>query len=281
MSASPAPRIDAHMHWWSIARDDYGWLTPDLGVLYRDYGPAEAVPLLKTCGIDGVVLVQAAQAVAETRYLLEMAHAAPCVRGVVGWVDLTAPAQLSALATDKLLVGIRPMLQDLPDDDWILRRDVTPGLRLIEELGLVFDTLVYPRHLASIIELVERHPDLNIIIDHGAKPDIAAGQMQPWKSALAQLAAIPHVHCKLSGLVNEAKEGAGPDDLAPFVDAIFELFGANRVVWGSDWPVVTQRLDYVAWWQWARQLTEALRPREREAVFGGTASRFYRLSAQA
>ena len=273
-------RIDSHLHFWKLDRGDYGWLTPDLTPIYRDFLPADAQPWLDSAGIDGVVAVQAAPTVAETRFLLDLAKHEPRIRGVVGWVDMASPdasERIAELATDPLLKSIRPMLQDLPADDWVLDPALGPAFATLVRHGLRFDALVKQRHLASLLTLIERHPDLAMVVDHGAKPDIAGGGFASWRAALAPIAAAPHVHCKLSGLVTEAAPAAGPEAIRPYTDALFELFGADRLMFGSDWPVVTLRRSYAEWHGLAGILAEKLRDDERAALFGGTAARFYGL----
>ena len=275
LSEYAAPRIDAHMHWWSTRRSDYGWLTPELPTLYRDFGPAEATPLLEAARIGGVILVQAAPTLAETLYLLDLARSNSYVLGVVGWADLADPAEVDTLAAAELTVGVRPMLEDIADTNWILRPELREGLQRIAAQDLAFEALITPRHLPIIAALVDRHPTLRVIVDHAAKPSITVGRSQPWKSQLAALAAESRIYCKLSGLVTEAPRGAGFEALRPYVEAVFELFGAERVIWGSDWPVLTQRMDYASWVQLAEQLTAHLSPQSRAGVFGGNAQRFY------
>ncbi len=194
--------IDSHLHYWQIDRGDYGWLTPELGPLYRDHLPPDAEPHLTAAGIDGIVLVQAAPTEAETRFLLDIAKTDRRVRGVVGWIDMTArdaPDRLAALAADPMLKSIRPMWQDLPDDDFMHRPEIQPVYRALVELGLRFDALAKPRHLPLMPRLLEKHPDLALIVDHGAKPDIAGGGLAAWKRDLREVASHPHVFCKLSG----------------------------------------------------------------------------------
>src|SRR5262245_5546135 len=274
-------RIDAHQHFWRVARGDYHWMSPDLVPLYRDFGPDDLRPLLAAGRIDGTVLVQAAQTEAETRFLLDVASGAGgMVKGVVGWVDFEAPDapdRLAALARDKLLKGVRPMLQDVADPDWILRPEFAPVFRAIVALGLRFDALVKPRELSRIVGLVERHPDLPVVLDHGAKPKIEAGRREPWASDVAALAKAPHVRCKLSGLVTEDGPGWSVERLRPYVDHLVACFGPGRLIWGSDWPVATLRAAYGDWLAAAEKLTAGFTPAERAAVFGGNAVAFYGL----
>ena len=273
-------RIDSHLHFWKLDRGDYGWLTPDLTPIYRDFLPADARPWLDSAGIDGVVAVQAAPTVPETRFLLDLAKREPLIRGVVGWVDMASPdaeERIAELAADPLLKSIRPMLQDLPADDWMLGPALDPAFAALVRHGVRFDALAKPRHLPHLLALIERHPDLAVVVDHGAKPDIAGGGLASWRAALAPIAAAPHVHCKLSGLVTEAAPGADAGEIQPYAEVLFELFGADRLMFGSDWPVVTLRRSYAEWHGMAGILAEKLRDDERAALFGGTAARFYGL----
>ena len=277
---SHPPRIDSHMHVWQLSRGDYGWLTPDLPAIYRDFTVEDARTSWEQAGIDYAILVQAAPTLEETHYLLSVAEGEPKVRGVVGWIDMLAPDavdQLERLASNRLLRGIRPMLQDIPDDGWMLKAELTPVYRAVVDLGLRFDALVLPQHLANLLRLIERHPDLKVVIDHGAKPAIGE-PLHSWHRDLAQLADIPHVHCKFSGLVTECRKQTSRTALEPVSQALLDLFGPERLMFGSDWPVCTLRSSYVQWWQWAQELTAHLLPDQKRAVFGGTAQRFYGLN---
>ncbi len=271
--------IDAHVHYWRVDRGDYGWLTPDLPI-HRDFLPGDAAGLFDAAGVDGVVLVQAAPTEAETRFLLSLAAADSRVRGVVGWIDMMAadaPDRLAALAADPKLRGIRPMWQDIADDEWMLRPEQDAAYRAVVELGLTFDALARVRHLRHLPRLIERHPDLPIVIDHAAKPDIAGGGFAEWREGLAAVAAFPHVRCKFSGLVTEAAPDAPLDALRPYAEELVRLFGPDRLIFGSDWPVLTTRLDYATWWSWAHALLAHLAPSEVDAVFGANAASFYGL----
>ncbi len=272
-------RVDAHHHVWRVARGDYGWLTPDLPI-HRDYGLADLAPLLGD--VTATVLVQAAPTEAETRFLLETARAsAGLVRGVIGWVDLAAPDapdRVAAIAADGLVKGLRPMLQDIAETGWILRDEVRPGLAAMARAGLRLDLLVKPRHLDLVPELARRHPDLRMVIDHGGKPDIAGGGFEPWATRIARIAGETSVVCKLSGLVTEAGSDWTAARLAPFARHLLRCFGAGRLLWGSDWPVVELAGGYRRW----RQATEALladvSDDQRDLVLGGTAFAFYGLT---
>jgi L-fuconolactonase len=276
-------QIDAHQHFWRPARGDYGWLTPDAHpAICRDFLPADLAPLLRDASVERTVLVQAAPTAAETDFLLDLAAETPSVAGVVGWVDLEAPdaaASIARLAARPKLVGLRPMLQDLADDAWILRPSLAPALDAIERAGLRFDALVKPRHLPHLMRLAAGRPGLRVVIDHGAKPDIAGGELEHWAAAMRALAADTAACCKLSGLVTEARADWSPPDLRPYVEVLLAAFGPGRLMWGSDWPVVNEAGGYAAWRSTALALTEACSPGDRDLIFGGVAQRFYGLAA--
>jgi L-fuconolactonase len=272
--------IDAHVHYWQAARGDYRWMTPDLPIA-RDFLPQDGAPLFDAAGVDGIVLVQAADTEAETMFMLELAKTDPRVRGVVGWVDMAAanaPDRLAHLAENPKLRGIRPMWEYIDDPDWFLRPELDAGYRAVSELGLTFDALARVWHLPRLPRLIERHPNLSMVIDHGAKPEIGQGRLSEWRRHMAVLADFPQVRCKFSGLVTEAWEGAPMAAIAPYAEALLELFGPDRLIFGSDWPVVTLRRDYATWISWARALTAHLSAAERAAIFGGNAINFYGLS---
>jgi L-fuconolactonase len=274
-------RVDAHHHVWRLERGDYGWLTAALAPIYRDFTLAELRPLLSRVEVGATVLVQAAPTVAETEYLLEVANASDgIVRGVVGWVDLAAPdaaATLERLAREPLLKSIRPMLHDIGDTEWILRPDVDRGIAVIERLGLRFDALVKPPQLPALLRMIERHPDLPVVIDHGGKPAIVDRAWEPWATDIADLANHPQVVCKLSGLVTEAGPAWSPHKLGPYVDHLLACFGAKRLLWGSDWPVVNLAGGYHCWARASEQILAGLSESDRAAIFGGNARRFYGL----
>src|SRR5581483_508288 len=271
-------RIDAHHHLWTLARGDYGWLTPALAPIYRDFDLSDLKPFVSASGIEGTILVQAAPTEAETLFMLDIAEGAELVRGVVGWIDFDATdavSRIEALAARKLLVGLRPMVQDIADDDWLLRPALASALAVMASRALVFDALVLPRHLTRLVEVVDRHPDLQFVLDHCAKPHLATGEITEWKQHIAQLSQRPNVVCKLSGLATEARAGWQIADLRPAVDHVIACFGAQRLLWGSDWPVVDLAGGYTKWLAAAENLLADLPPGERAAIFGGNAARIY------
>jgi L-fuconolactonase len=283
MTAPRPRRIDAHQHFWRLARGDYGWLTPALAPIYRDFEPPDLAPLLARGGVDGTVLVQAAPTVAETCFLLELAAATPFVAGVVGWAPLDAPDAadvVGELAADPRLRGLRPMLHDLPDVDWMLRPALTAGLRAIAARDLVFDALVRPAHLPNLRRLLAHHPDLRVVIDHGAKPDIAGGRRSSgarWAENMARLARDTRAWVKLSGLVTEDGLAWSVERLRPYVDHLLDHFGPDRMIFGSDWPVVTLRAGYEEWLAAADALLGGLERSARDRIFGLNAVACYRL----
>ena len=275
-------QIDAHQHYWDPARGDYGWLTPDLTPLYRAYGPADLAPLRAQAEVARTVVVQAAPTVDETRYLLDIARADASIAGVVGWVPLLdedAPALIAELAREPKFKGVRPMLQDLPDDDWIANPALTPAIDALIAHGLAFDALIFARHVDALETFAQRFTALRIVVDHGAKPPIRDGSAawRTWAEAVSRLARLPHLHCKLSGLITEAAPNWKPDDLKPYVGHLVELFGPRRLMWGSDWPVLNLNGDYLLWHSIAVTLLAALPDAQSDAVFGANAAAFYRL----
>jgi L-fuconolactonase len=276
-------RVDSHQHFWLLARGDYGWLTSEVAAIHRDHTPTDLEPLLRAARIGRTVLVQAAPTAAETDFLLRLAETTPFVAGVVGWVDFEADDaahRVAALAARPKLVGLRPMIQDLADDRWMLGAAIRPAVAAMADEGLTFDALIRPRHIPILGEFAALYPALDIVIDHAAKPDIAAGGLGDWARDIRKLAAETRLVCKLSGLVTEAAPGWSAQTLRPYVDVLLEAFGADRLMWGSDWPVLNLNGDYAAWMAAAEQLLEGLSDTEREAIFGGTASVFYGLERE-
>lgn len=271
-------RIDAHQHFWALARGDYGWLTPDLGAIYRDFTPDDLMPLLRAADIDGTVLVQAAPTVAETEYMLSLADQNAFIKGVVGWVDFEADdvgAQIAALAAHPALVGLRPMIQDIADPSWMLGDTLTPAFEAVQRHDLTFDALTLPQHLGPLRQLLERHPDMRVVIDHGSKPLIKDAILDDWSDKMAALARNTNAWCKLSGLVTEAAADWTIDDLRPYVDHLLDTFGPSRLIWGSDWPVCTLASSYERWCETTDTLLNQLSGPERQAIMGDNAASAY------
>ena len=270
--------VDAHCHIWRPARGDYGWLTPALGAIHRDVTVEDWWQQAAPCGVHGALLVQAAPTEAETAFLLEQADGDGRVLGVVGWADLLAadaPRRIERLAANPKLKGLRPMLQDIVDADWIVQPALRPALEAMVAQGLVFDALIKPQHLPRIRTLCERHPTLQVVIDHGAKPAIGTGHAsawQPWADEIARIASQTNAVCKLSGLLTEAGPAPRVDAARRWIDHLVASFGTARLLWGSDWPVLERAgAGYRDWW------TECRTVIADEAVFGANARRIYRV----
>lgn len=275
-------QIDAHQHFWNPARGDYDWMPKGDPILDRVYTPADLTPILAQEGIDGTVLVQAAATVEESEYMLGIADATPYVKGVVGWVDFEKPSdlrQLQRLAGHPKFKGVRPMIQDIPDDAWMLRPDVQWGFKAVCDLDLTFDALGFPRHLGPFLTVLKRYPAMRVVVDHCMKPQIEkdpAG-FAIWADGMARIAGETSAFCKFSALITEASAAWTVADLAPYAAHVLRVFGPDRVMWGSDWPVCRLRASYGTWRAAAKTLTEGLSETARARVFGGTAKAFYRL----
>ena len=274
-------RIDAHQHFWKLARGDYHWMPAD-GPLHRDHLADDLQPQLQAAQIDGTVLVQAAQTVAETDFLRELADAPGSqVLGIVGWVPLDsedAPHELERLALDERVVAIRPMLQDLADPAWVTRPTVVENLRQLPRLGLAFDVLSYPRHLPHALAAIDQVPDLPVVIDHLSKPTYRPRPTDEWRHWMTEFARRPQVHCKLSGMVTEVTGPWSADDFRAHAALALDLFGPERVMFGSDWPVCLQAASYGEVVGLAEELLADLSDHERAHVWGTTAARFYGLA---
>ncbi len=274
-------KIDAHQHFWHYDPAEYSWIGAGMEVLKRDHLPGDLAPLLHAAGLDGSVAVQARQSVEETRWLFELAAREPAIKGVVGWVDLRsadAGRDLERLVVDAKLRGVRHVVQDEPDDEFMLCADFLRGLSLLAEFGLSYDLLVFPRQLPAACRVVERLPQQRFVVDHIAKPLIREGRLEPWATDLRRLAALPNVMCKVSGLVTEASwQGWRAEDFAPYLDVVFEAFGPGRIMFGSDWPVCTLAAGYQQVVGLVAGYVASLPPAEQAGVWGSNAVRFYGL----
>lgn len=278
-------KIDAHQHFWHFDPDAYGWIGPGMEALRRDFLPDDLRPLLDAAGVDGTVAVQARQTPAETDWLLDLADAHPWIAGVVGWVDLRSDAvdaQLDARAGHAKLVGVRHVIQDEPDVDFAVGADFMRGVGKLAAYGLTYDLLVFPPQLPAATRLARAFPNQPFVLDHIAKPSIKTGAIDGWAEAVRTLAKEPNVWCKVSGMVTEADWHAWqPAHFTPYLDVIFDAFGAQRIMLGSDWPVCLLAGRYADVMTLARAYVAALSPTERRLVEGANAAKFYGLNREA
>ncbi|MCX4452166.1 amidohydrolase family protein [Streptomyces sp. NBC_01340] len=280
-----AVRVDAHHHLWDLSVRDQDWITgPELQPLRRDFGVADLAPQARAAGVDRTVLVQTITVPEETPEFLALAAESELIAGVVGWTDLTRPdaadelARLRELPGGRHLKGIRHQVQGEPDPNWLLRPDVRDGLVAVAEASLVYDLVVLPHQLSACVRAAAEHPELTFVLDHLGKPPIATGELRPWATAVRALAALPNTVCKLSGMVTEADLAKWTvDGLRPYADTVLDAFGPGRLMFGSDWPVCTLAASYAQVVDVAEELTGGLGAEERAEVFGGTATRVYRL----
>ncbi len=273
-------RIDAHQHYWKVERGDYDWMNaPEVASIRRDFLPSDLAPELEKHRIDQSVVVQAAATGAETDFLLGLAQEHASVAGVVGWLDLESAdfaGTLARYARNPKFLGIRPMLQDLPDDRFLVRPRVLENLRELARSGRRLDLLVLPRHLPVVVDALAALPELVAVVDHCAKPDLRAGSLDAWRSGIARVAEHPNVACKLSGLVTEAPPGAHARDLAPAIEHALAAFGPDRLLFGSDWPVCTLAASYDRVVGVLAEVLGARLTRDFERkLFGENAARFY------
>ena len=275
-------RIDAHHHFWKYDPAEYAWIDDDMAALRRDFLPEHLAAEIKAAGVDGVVSVQARQTVAETSALLAFAAAHEFIKGVVGWVPLISPRveeDVARFAHAGKLRGVRHVLQGEPDDLYMLRADFNAGIRALRPFGLVYDILIFERHLPQTCTFVDRHPAQVFVLDHIAKPRIKDGAFEPWHTHLRELAKRENVFCKLSGMVTEASwSGWTPEQLRPYVDTVLTAFGPARTMFGSDWPVCLVASPYARWLETVQGFAAGLTAGEQTRLFGGTAEQVYRLS---
>jgi L-fuconolactonase len=276
--------IDSHHHLWQYSPEEYGWIHEQMSVLRQDFLLPELREVAATSGVDGFVSVQARQSVQETHTLLELARDEPLIRGVVGWVPLADPNVariLDSLADQPLLKGLRHVVQDEPDDRFILGPDFNRGIDHLTGRGLVYDVLIFARQLPPSIEFVDRHPDLPMVLDHIAKPTIVAGQFdREWEKNFRELAKRDHVTCKFSGVVTEVRDDSWSiDTIRPYWDVAIDAFTPGRLMFGSDWPVCRLKTEHSQWLETVRNLASELTSDEQDQFFAANAIRAYNLES--
>jgi L-fuconolactonase len=272
-------RIDSHQHFWHYSPIEHGWMSDEMAQLKRDLLPEDLAPLLKSIGVDGCIAVQARQSLEETRWLLDLAEKHAFIKGVVGWVDLCSTdvqEQLETFASHPKLVGVRHILQDEPDDEFMLRPEFMHGVSQLRQLHLTYDLLLYPKHLRAAAQLVQKFPEQPFVLDHIGKPRIAEGVLSPWREDLRDLASARNVLCKLSGLVTEAKWNEWkPAEFTPYFDTVVEAFTPERLMVGSDWPVCLLSADYASTMQIAIDYVQQFSPAAQSGILGENCARFY------
>jgi L-fuconolactonase len=277
----PADLIDAHHHLWKYSAEQYPWITGDMELLQRDFLVDDLKKVVHQAGITGVVTVQARQTLEETEWLLALAGQNDFMRGVVGWVPLAEEDvhyRLEQFSQFPKLKAVRHVLHDEADDLFMLRNDFNRGIAHLKEFNLAYDLLIFERHLPQTIEFVDRHPHQIFVLDHIAKPLIRDGALSPWKASILKLAEHNNVYCKLSGMVTEADwTNWREKDLQPYFDIVIEAFGPERLMFGSDWPVVLVASSYQRWIQTVQHAVSALSENEQAQILGRAAKLVYRL----
>jgi L-fuconolactonase len=277
----PAERVDSHHHFWEYTAAEYGWIDDSMRALRRDFLPQHLEAEIRRAGVTGVVSVQARQTVQETEWLLDLADRNRFVWGVVGWAPLASPdigKVLGQFVRRKKLRGIRHVVQGEPDDRFLLREDFNRGVRALLRDRLVYDILIYERHLPYAIQFVDKHPKQVFVLDHIAKPRIRDGAISPWRENLRELARRPNVYCKLSGVVTEADYKRWTESrIRPYIDTALEAFGPKRLMFGSDWPVCLVAVNYPDWLTIVTRAIGKLSESEQARVLGGTAMETYNL----
>lgn len=274
-------KIDSHHHLWNYSPEDYGWIDDKMALLKRNFLPSHLAPHVKSIGFDGTIAVQARQSIEETEWLLGLAEKSDLIKGVVGWVPLCSSSvdeHLKRFSQSPKLVGVRHIVQDEPDDRFMLRPDFLNGIRCLSQYDLAYDILIFPKQLEAATELVSIFPEQRFILDHIAKPPIKEGIIDEWKVGLKRLAQFPNVYCKLSGMVTEADwTNWEPAHLAPYLDVVFNAFGPDRLMIGSDWPVCTLVAKYQRVMAIVLTYISALTTAEQAAILGDNAIKAYKL----
>ena len=273
--------IDSHQHFWRFDPVRDAWITGEMSAIRRDFLPGDLTAELDACGVDATIAVQADQSEAETEFLLGLAEGNDRIAGVVGWVDLRSPSvekRLEYFSRRKKLCGVRHIAQAEADDRFLVGADFVRGVGLLKRFGLTYDILIYPRQLRAAIELAGRLPEQRFVVDHLAKPEIKTGKIEPWAGLLREIAANPNVYCKISGIVTEADwKNWKPEHFEPYLDVVFDSFGEERVMFGSDWPVCLVAASYAQVKEIVASYVAQRAPDAKGKVFGGTAGNFYRV----
>jgi L-fuconolactonase len=272
-------KIDSHQHFWHYNTSEFGWIGDNMSVLKRDFLPSDLEVALKNIGLDGSIAVQARQSLDETKWLLQLASENPFIKGVVGWVDLCSleiESQLVEFSKNKKLVGVRHVIHDEPDDNFMARADFQYGIGLLSIFGLTYDLLLFPKHLKLATELVTRFPNQKFVLDHISKPLIKDQIIEPWKKDIIELSKRPNVYCKLSGMVTEANwSNWKPEDFKKYLDVVYTCFGEDRLMIGSDWPVCTVAGDYKNVMSIVTKFTKKLKPQAQAKILGENCQKFY------
>ena len=274
-------RIDSHQHFWNYDPEQHGWMNSDMTVLKQDYAPKDIEPLLASCNLDGCVAVQASQTEKENEFLLALCNNSSVIKGIVGWTDLQSEKvaeQLTHYKQFEKIKGFRHIIQDEPDIDFMLRPAFLKGIKQLKSFDYTYDILIFPKHLPNTLTFIKQFPDQPFVIDHIAKPQIRNGQFADWKENLGKVASFKNVYCKISGMVTEAvwnEWKAG--DFTKYLDAVVELFGTGRIMYGSDWPVCTLSSSYMEQYNIVCDYFAAFSSDEQHDLFGGNAKRFYNL----
>jgi L-fuconolactonase len=275
-------RIDSHQHFWTYNTTEYGWISEEMRVLRHDYVPEQLQKELVEVGMDGAVSVQARQSLAETEWLLRLGEKYDFIKGVVGWLPLCeadVAAYLERYGEQTLLKGVRHVLQDESDDQYVLREDFNRGIRALRPYHLVYDILIFERHLPQTVTFVDRHPDQIFVLDHIAKPAIKQNLLTPWRENIRELAKREHVFCKISGLVTEADWSHwGTEQLRQYIDIVLGCFGPDRLLFGSDWPVCLLASTYSQWFSAVTECIATLSKHEKDQILGDNAAKVYGLA---
>ena len=272
--------VDSHQHFWKLDRGDYSWMSADYKPLYKDFFPKDLEPLIKEKNISKTIIVQAADTVAETQFILKLAEDSDFVAGVVGWVDLEkieTKEVIDRLSENRYLKGVRPMIHDIENDDWMLQDNLEDNITYLSKKNLTFDALVRPQHLKNLKKFASKYDFLPIVIDHIAKPKIINYEIDEWKKDMKELSNYENVFCKFSGILTEVGNDYSKKQIDPYIDFILNLFSAKKIMWGSDWPVLTMAENYGKWFDLAKEYCNSFSESEKKLIFAETAKNFYNI----